>query len=338
MSDKLRITGMASGLDVDTMVKTMMKPYNMKVDKAKQDRDALQWKQEAYRDILTDINGFKASYFDAVKPENYMLSTNSYSSYDANVTSVTPSASSGAVLTGTSSAVAGNYSITVNKIAKSAALPTSALPTGTKLDAKLNGLLTGSVDRELKLSFSYTNPSDPSNSANQDVTLKVTKDATVADLLSAINIQTKGNVVAKFSELTGKFSIQTNGVGSDSKISLTDIQLAGASETSILGMTANLIPIKGQDAEFDLTTPMGTKSGNTSKTNSFVIDGVAYNIANVSEGSTTNVNLSSNVQRTFDKIKGFVDKYNEIISKINGKIMKRQAATLSHLQMNKKKV
>ena len=55
-----RITGMASGLDVDSLVKGMMQPYNARVDKAKQDRDLLQWKQDAYRDTLTDLNTFKS--------------------------------------------------------------------------------------------------------------------------------------------------------------------------------------------------------------------------------------------------------------------------------------
>ncbi len=34
----LRITGLATGMDTDNTIKQLMKPYNMKVDKLKQDK------------------------------------------------------------------------------------------------------------------------------------------------------------------------------------------------------------------------------------------------------------------------------------------------------------
>ena len=41
-----RITGMNSGLDVDSLVKASMKPYKAKVDKEVQNQKVLEYQQE----------------------------------------------------------------------------------------------------------------------------------------------------------------------------------------------------------------------------------------------------------------------------------------------------
>lgn len=99
MSDTLRITGMASGLDVDSMVKTMMKAENMRMDKLKQDRQLVQWKQDIYRELTGNINIFKSSFFDVLKSDSYILSPSVYSAFDivpGNPTVATASANAAA--------------------------------------------------------------------------------------------------------------------------------------------------------------------------------------------------------------------------------------------------
>jgi flagellar hook-associated protein 2 len=116
MSNMMRITGLATGLDTDTMVKQMMQPYTMKLDKLKQERQIIQWKQDLYRDIIGDVNTFRSTYFDVLKPETYMLSSKNYSSFD-----IKYSNESNAVTATTSSgAVAGNYKVNVAQLAEKA--------------------------------------------------------------------------------------------------------------------------------------------------------------------------------------------------------------------------
>lgn len=114
MSSPLRITGLATGLDVDTMVKQLMSVERMKVDKLLQNRQVVQWKQEMFRDIIGDLNTFKSSFFDVLKPDNYMLSSKNYSSFDVanNSNDVTITTSSGAV--------AGDYKVKIANIAEKA--------------------------------------------------------------------------------------------------------------------------------------------------------------------------------------------------------------------------
>ena len=64
----LRITGMASGLDVDAMVKKMMAAEQTKIDKAKQAQQTVQWKQDAYQDIINNIKDIQNTYFNSLNP------------------------------------------------------------------------------------------------------------------------------------------------------------------------------------------------------------------------------------------------------------------------------
>lgn len=82
MSNMMRITGLATGLDVDSMVKQMMKAQSARLDKVKQDRQVVQWKQDLYREVLGDLNALKSTYYDVLKPDTYILSANNYAAFD----------------------------------------------------------------------------------------------------------------------------------------------------------------------------------------------------------------------------------------------------------------
>lgn len=72
-----RITGMYSGLDVDKLVKDLTKAEQIKVDKLNKEKQTIQWKQEAYRDIVNMFKVFKDKYFDILSP-NRINSTNTF--------------------------------------------------------------------------------------------------------------------------------------------------------------------------------------------------------------------------------------------------------------------
>jgi len=113
----LRITGMATGLDVDAMVKKMMAVEQVKVDKAKQNQQLVLWKQQAYQDIISSIKDLQNSFFDPLSPSNNMLSQTNYNSLIAastNSTAINATAQTGAAT--------GAYSINVTQIAQSATL------------------------------------------------------------------------------------------------------------------------------------------------------------------------------------------------------------------------
>lgn len=119
-SNKLRLTGMATGLDTDATIKQMMKAYYTRVDKVKQQQQILQWKQDSYRDYIGQINSLKSKYFDVLS-KDYILSSNKFSAFTATQTGTTTTA---VKMTATSGAIQGNYSLEVisDKIAQNASL------------------------------------------------------------------------------------------------------------------------------------------------------------------------------------------------------------------------
>ncbi|MGN1105859.1 MAG: flagellar filament capping protein FliD, partial [Huintestinicola sp.] len=117
-----RMTGLASGLDIESLVKAGVANTKNSLDKRKQKLQTLQWKQESYRSIISAMSDFKKKYLNiesssSVRANAVMKSNKAVSSNDSLVVSAS------------SSAVPGKYSITSVQTAKSAAL------TGTKASA-----------------------------------------------------------------------------------------------------------------------------------------------------------------------------------------------------------
>jgi flagellar hook-associated protein 2 len=116
----LRISGMASGIDTDAMVKSMVSNYQSKIDKANQAKQALAWKQEGYRDIIKGIKGLQ-DYFDPISSK-YMLSGNSL-----NINTAASDETSVVTATSGSTAKAGNYKVNVQQLAEQAKIDGTAL-------------------------------------------------------------------------------------------------------------------------------------------------------------------------------------------------------------------
>lgn len=109
----MRITGLASGLDMDEIVKNSMKPYRIKIEKQTQNKEILEIRQRLYREVIKDSRELYNKYFDVTKSDSLLLSKNwssvKFKSSDENVLTVT----------GSGDAKAENYTIT-GTIAKAA--------------------------------------------------------------------------------------------------------------------------------------------------------------------------------------------------------------------------
>ena len=55
MSDRMRITGMYSGMDTESIVQQLVAAKQIKVDALKNDQKKLEWKQNAWQDLNKKI-------------------------------------------------------------------------------------------------------------------------------------------------------------------------------------------------------------------------------------------------------------------------------------------
>lgn len=113
-SSSNRITGLATGMDIDSIIEETMQAYKTKVNKKKQEKDIVEIKQQLYRDLIKDGQDFYNKYFDITKSDS-LLSSKNYKSV-----AFKSSNDAVATATATSSAVKDNYTVKVEELASTA--------------------------------------------------------------------------------------------------------------------------------------------------------------------------------------------------------------------------
>lgn len=223
-----RITGLATGLDTDAMVKQSLQAYQTKVDQAKQARDLQVFKQTLYRDTIKDLRSIFTKYTDISKADSMLLTknygTSKFTSTDENAVKAE----------GLAGAKVGNYKVQVNKLAEPARVEindVSALK-GNKINIDVNGT---------KVDIDLTSATDEST------------------IITTINSQMKNaGVAAKItkSDLSGKLILETTATGSSQKITLSNITKTTNNTEVDLTNVANKnlgFTINGKSVQVDLT-------------------------------------------------------------------------------------
>ncbi len=107
----LRLSGF-SGLDTEQMIKDLMKAENLKVDRVKQDKQYVEWQQEAFRSIIKDVQAFQSTFFDVLKPSTNISSSSSFAKFSYSVMSGSVESSAVSV----TATAAASKSVTINEI------------------------------------------------------------------------------------------------------------------------------------------------------------------------------------------------------------------------------
>lgn len=324
-TSSVRIPGLATGMDTDTMIKDMLSGEQQKIDKAKQKQQVTKWQQEIYRDVMKDIKSFQDNYFSVSSPNSIISSkawnTLKVASSDENV--ITASGSAGANKV--------DYSFNVIKLAQSAKMNSSKASNGTEIkkDSDLGQLgLTedrsfsikygdgeGEVSKEITIRATplYEKDSDGNDVLDESGNKIVKEPAdTIDSLIRKINDSTDGKVKASYSEMIGAFTIESTKTGEKSTLQIVDSTTGAESEAlSFLGMPKSE---KGSNSEIEVKSKDGsfTKTLNE-ETNSFSIDGITYN---VNTTGTCDITSKEDVQPVVDNMKKFVEDYNKIMDKV----------------------
>ena len=69
------ISGLASGMDTESMIENAISAYKNKISGLNQQRTKLGWQQEAYRDIITKMAGLSSKYTSYTSGTNLMSSS-----------------------------------------------------------------------------------------------------------------------------------------------------------------------------------------------------------------------------------------------------------------------
>lgn len=118
-SNTSRVTGLASNMDTDTLVKQAMQAQTAKYTKLLQKKQLSEWKVDSYREVTSTLQSFYKEYFDTTSTKN-LKSENSFASFAASYATSTSTDYVG--VTPGASAKAGTYSITALTAAKAASI------------------------------------------------------------------------------------------------------------------------------------------------------------------------------------------------------------------------
>ncbi len=301
-SQILRLNGMSSGLDTDSIVKSLLKIDQAKVDRQFQAKTKLEWKKDAYDEVSTLLKDFRAQNMSMLKADTNMMSAGAYNTYK-----VTMLDNSSAVsVSAGSSATAGN--ITINDIQqlaeaaqlKSTNLSANALATSTQLkDLDLNTKLEF-VDHAISFSINGK-------------TFSFTDDTTLGDMMMSVNADKDAGVTMSYSSLSKGFTITSKKTGLSSSVNIDNLTgNAFAARTNAFGIEEQ--NKSGKNAIMHIEGVRVEK-----ETNTFSIDGISYTLKNKTD-SAVSFNVERDVDATVNKIKTFVSNYNTLIAALQSKL------------------
>lgn len=323
----MRVGGLASGMDTDSIVKDMMKIQKMPLDKLMQQKTFTEWQQEATRDTNLSMTNLRTS------ASNLRLQS-SFNSYSA--TSPTPNSFTVAT---TANAMSGSYQVQVTSVASAAKLNSSAaimIPAVTAADGTVTTAARGAKSTD-QIGVAGKITIDGSGT---DIIIDIASTDTYEAVAKKIQDLTAASVPAlraSFDNTTSRFFIATKGMGSEQAFSL-DFKNEDGTENKALAdkiinngsATATAAGALDGSVKFDGIDITGLK------TNQTTVNGLTINLLQTSETAST-INVQSNPEKPLAMIKNFVDKYNETIENLQKQLVEKRYPDFQPLSDEQKK-
>ncbi len=210
----IRMTGMTSGLDTESIVQAMVMSTKNKKEKVEKSKTKLEWSQEIWKNTNSKIYSLYTG-LDKVRFSGNFKNKKT-----------TVSDTSKANITAGSSATNGTQTLRITQLSKTGYL------TGAKL--KSNG--GSAVDGDTRLSDLGVEDSSISiKTGDGTKTIDISKDMTVKEFTSKLN---DSGVSASFDAGNSRFFISAKAAGKDADFTLTGNGDAGQSALSALGLVA----------------------------------------------------------------------------------------------------
>ncbi len=302
----MRISGFASGFDIDQMVKELMAAHRKPADKIFQQQQLLEWKREDYREVNSQIIDFRNNKLSKYKLSSEIAAKMAVVSGDSSVLSAKAS----------STAASGTMTIKVNNLATSSNVKSLSslgtdVPTNVTFDQlKADGAIAFN-DNTFKIN-------------GVSISIDPAVD-TIDSLVSKINNNKDAKVSAFFDSGSGRLSLNSKETGTGN-ITLEGDLLIGASGFDLNDATA------GMDASLEVNGLAITRSSNT-----FSINDVEITLKGESVSQTTMISVETNTDKIMDTIKSFVNDYNALLSKVNSELGEERYRKYSPLTDEQKK-
>lgn len=331
----IRMTGMVSGLDTDSIVKELVSAYSTKKEKYEKERTKLGWKQEIWKSLNKEVNSFYKSAGNLRFDSGY------------NTKKTTSSDSTKATVSASGNATVGTQKLHVLSTAQSGYL-TGGKITASDSSAKVTSSTKlselGFTEDETALKFIAKDKDGKDISAD----IKLSKDSTISDAVKALR---DVGLNASFDENNGRIFLSSSATGastdfslksdgSDASKNLLNTLALNTDASEVTEASKRATKIDGSDAAIVLNGVVYTSSSNNfsinglsisvnavtdsvdlskAKTNgSLDADKISDMLANtpLNDSEAISITTSTDTQGIYDKIKDFIIGYNNIINKM----------------------
>lgn len=210
----IRLSGMVSGMDTESLVSALVSSYKLKKDNLVKAQTKLSWKQEKWKTMNTSIYGFYSGKLSSARfSTSYNLKTSTVSNDKY------------AKVSASSSAVSGTQRLKVNHLAATGYL------TGGKITATGKSKVTGS-----------TKVSDIIGTKDGSISVKTSSGIKSIDITEDMNVSQfvaklkETGLNANFDDNNGRFFISAKESGKDNDFSLTANDANGLNALKALGI------------------------------------------------------------------------------------------------------
>lgn len=207
----IRITGLASGLDTESIISALVSSYNYKTNKYKKAQTKLSWKQDAWKSLNTKIYSLYSSV------GNMKLST----AY--NLKSTTVSDSTKATVKAGNNAPTGTQQLNIIKVAQAGYLTGAQLSNSTTTSTTLAELGYTGGDAKINLT--------KGDGTTKEITL--TQGSTVGDVIASLK---DAGVSANYDATNHRIFISSKDTGKDNDFTLTGANTEGARALYQMGL------------------------------------------------------------------------------------------------------
>lgn len=299
----LRIGGLASGMDIDTLVEQLMTAERVPLDKINQKKTYTEWQRDDYREMNSLLLDLDNTIFNGVsKQASFIKKTVAISNSDAlSVKNV-------------NSTIDFSGSMSINKLATAATMQSKEKTDITNSSEKLTGLVGQTI----------TIKAITKDGKLQEEAFKVeiTSEDTLDSIIAKINKDS--GVTAFFDNNSKKISFTAKNTGDNSEGAEIILEDDGSSGNKFF----NDILKVNTDNDRAFNNGSGTKGSNaditynglniTRPSNTFTINGVEFTAKKVTTEAVT-FSSTPDVDGILDTITQFVNKYNEAVEKIRAK-------------------
>lgn len=331
----IRMTGMVSGLDTDSIVKELVSAYSTKKEKYEKERTKLGWKQEIWKSLNKEVNSFYKSAGNLRFDSGY------------NTKKTTSSDSTKATVSASGNATVGTQKLHVLSTAQSGYL------TGGKITASDSSAKVTSSTKLSELGFTEDETALKFIAKDKDgkdisTDIKLSKGSTISDAVKALR---DVGLNASFDENNGRIFLSSSATGastdfslksdgSDASKNLLNTLALNTDASEVTEASKRATKIDGSDAAIVLNGVVYTSSSNNfsinglsisvnavtdsvdlskAKTNgSLDADKISDMLANtpLNDSEAISITTSTDTQGIYDKIKDFLTSYNNIINKM----------------------